>query len=126
MNITNSSFVNMEKISVPKVLIVLGILLVLAGAGNQSNGGDNSFSLIGGVNFILGAIIYRSRKEQSKKKSTNWMIAEIISLIIIGLSIVPSTINGLWSLHPITFLISPIIIFGFYIYAFKKYKNLSS
>jgi len=113
----------MNKITIPIIFVILGVILILAGLGSQSLDGDTSFSLIGGVNFLLGAVMYRSRKNQAKKKSINWLVVEIVSLILIILTVLPSLMNGLWYLHPITFLFSPVLIFGCYIYAFLKFKK---
>lgn len=116
----------MNKITFQNVFIVLGVLLLLSGMGSTANGGnDNSFAFVGGTNLLLGALAINARKKQSSAKSSKWLAAEVISILIILLTTVPSLFNGLWYSHPISFLFVPIIIAVGYFYTWNKSRKKS-
>lgn len=116
----------MKKITFQNVFIILGVLLLASGMGSTANGGsDDSFAFIGGQNLLLGALAINARKKQSSTKSSKWLAAEIISILIILLTTVPSLLNGRYILHPISFLFVPIIVAVAYFYAWYKFKNKS-
>jgi len=117
----------MNKITFQNVFIVLGVLLLLSGMGSTANGGsDNSFAFIGGINLLLGALAVKARKKQSLAKSSKWFVAEVISILIILLITVSALLNGLWYLHPISFLFVPIIIAIGYFLTWYKIKKESA
>lgn len=117
---------NMSKITFQNVLIVLGVLLLLSGMGSTANSGsDNSFAFVGGINLLLGALAIIARKRQSSTKSIKWLVVEVISILIILLTTVPSLRNGLLYLHPISLLFVPIIVAVGYLYTWHKFKKKS-
>lgn len=114
----------MKKITFQNAFIMLGILLLASGMGSTANGGsDNSFAFVGGGNLLLGALAINARKKQSSAKSSKWLAAEVISILIILLTTIPSLLNGRYIVNPITFLLVPIIIAVGYFSAWHKFKK---
>ncbi len=116
----------MSKITFQNVFIVLGVLLLASGMGTTAKGeSDNSFVFIGGINLMLGALAIIARKKQASTKSGKWLAVEVVSILVILFTTIPSLLNGLWYLHPITFSVVSVAIIVGYFYTWVKLKNKS-
>src|SRR6266567_3338251 len=109
-------------LTVTKVFIVLGIVFLLAG-GDPA--GQRVYASIGGTIFLLGALVYKARREQYKNNpSSKWIVFEVISFLIIGYVIWRGIVTGLWYDHPLSFtIIPPIVIFTWLTALIRKPQN---
>ena len=109
----------MKKLSVKNhiVLLILGILFLVAWAGN----GDKFTSEFIGANILLlGSLVCYLRK--SKK----WMWLEILALLLLAYLIAPTFMTGAWYVNPFDLLLPPIAVLICYIYTFLKAKEVKS
>jgi hypothetical protein len=97
--------VRMRWITINTVLIVLGIIFFLS-----IYGASDSSSLAGGTFLLLGALARTARKKQRCSSSMQWLIAEVVSLLIIASSTLIHFARGDAYKHPITFLVVPFIV----------------
>jgi len=96
-----------------KILIVIGALLILAGATLTSNAGvSGSWMVQTGLIFLFGALAV-SRKE---KIWTQTGLILMVALFLWGF------VNGMWYAHPLGAIIS-IIVGGWVIYGITKGKK---
>ncbi len=117
----------MSKITITKILIVFGILLMLAGIGTSaSTGVDTASGIQGGTIFLFGALAYYARKTQRIKTSKKWLVAEIISLLIILRFTIASFLSGQSYNHPITYFFVPLLVWGSWFFIFLKRNNQRS
>src|SRR6266536_3510319 len=115
---TPSSYKKKSWLTVIKVFIVLGILLLISGGSAE---GQKAYGSIGGTIFLLGALVYKARREQYKNNpSSKWFVFEVISLLIIGTFIWRGFVTGLWYTNPVSFLIIPIVVIFTWIVALLR------
>ncbi len=103
--------------------VVLGLLLVVIAGSPQ---GNTSYAGIGGTIFLLGALAYNARREQTIKRSKKWLAFEVASLIIIIFSTWRGYVTGLWYAHPISFFVAPLAVLIAWVIAFLSNKPAKS
>lgn len=113
----------MKKISGSLVLILIGIIFILSAIGNYSQGISN-FSFQSGVVLIFGGLAYLARKKQIIGGSKNWLILETISAIVILLHVFLGLFQNRWYEYPLSFVLIPLIIFGFWLFIFSRSGRL--
>lgn len=111
----------MKKISGASILIILGIIFILSALGQYSQGVSN-FSFQGGVALIFGGLAYLARKKQVADYSKNWLVLETVSAMVILIHIFLGFFQSRWYEYPISFVVIPLVIIGFWLSVFFR-KN---
>lgn len=103
-----------------KITFVLGVIILVS---SVNKAGETTAGFIIGNMMMFGSLAYMARRKQSNQPSTKWLVAEIISIIIILYFTILGIIGGGWYNHPLPFMIAPICFAIVYIFAFRSGKK---
>jgi len=73
--------------------------------------------------ILFGSIAYTARRKHHITPSKLWLIAEIISIVIVLYFTLLGVISEGWYQHPISFLVAPLWVIVVYCIALFKSKN---